>query len=274
MAQGLQILDTESTHHFMPEKQMNSDSPLALAGQWALVTGSSSGIGRAIALELAAAGANVIVHGFRKHEAARQLTDTIRKMGKQSEFLLGDLAQPGSRQELVEQSWKIAPLDILVNNAGVDVLTGDAADWSFARKLESLWQVDVAATIELSRTIGALMKARGHGAIVNLGWDQAATGMEGDSGEMFAASKGAVMAFTRSVAKSLAPQVRVDCVAPGWIKTEWGAEASDYWQQRATGEALLQRWGTPEDIAHAVRFLVSPESSFITGQVLNVNGGR
>jgi 3-oxoacyl-[acyl-carrier protein] reductase len=81
------------------------------------------------------------------------------------------------------------------------------------------------------------------------------------------------MAFTRSLAKTLAPQVRVNCLAPGWIKTAWGDRASDYWQQRAQRESLLRRWGTPEDVARAARFLVSPAASFITGHVLPVNGG-
>jgi 3-oxoacyl-[acyl-carrier protein] reductase len=81
------------------------------------------------------------------------------------------------------------------------------------------------------------------------------------------------MAFTRSLAKSLAPQVRVNCVAPGWIKTAWGQRASASWQERAQRESLLARWGTPGDVAKAVRFLASPEAAFITGQVLPVNGG-
>ena len=93
------------------------------------------------------------------------------------------------------------------------------------------------------------MKARGAGVIVNIGWDQAEHGMAGDSGEMFAATKGAVMAFTKSLARSLAPEVRVNCLAPGWIKTAWGEQASEYWQERASGESLLGRWGTPEDVA-------------------------
>ncbi len=117
------------------------------------------------------------------------------------------------------------------------------------------------------------MFARRQGVILNMGWDQAATGMEGDSGEMFAATKGAVMAFTRSLAKSLAPHVRVNCLAPGWIQTEWGATASEAWQQRAVAEALLDRWGTAEDVAKVARFLASDDASFITGQILDINGG-
>ena len=84
-----------------------------------------------------------------------------------------------------------------------------------------------------------------------MGWDQAETGMEGDSGELFAATKGAVMAFTRSLALSLAPTVRVNALAPGWIKTAWGESASHAWQERVLRETPLARWGTPEDVADA-----------------------
>ncbi len=104
-----------------------------------------------------------------------------------------------------------------------------------------------------------------------MGWDQAEAGMEGDSGELFAATKGAIMAFTRSLSLSLAPDVRVNCVAPGWIKTSWGEGASSEWQDRVLRETPLGRWGTPEDVAEAVRFLV--KSRFLTGQIVRVNGG-
>ena len=144
---------------------------------------------------------------------------------------------------------------------------------SFDDKLDTLLAVDVVATIRLTREVGRRMKAQGGGWIVTMGWDQAETGMEGDSGELFAATKGAVMAFTRSLALSLAPTVRVNAVAPGWIKTSWGESASRNWHDRVLRETPLQRWGTPDDVAEAVRFLVGPASSFLTGQVIRVNGG-
>ena len=109
--------------------------------------------------------------------------------------------------------------------------------------------------------------------ILNVGWDQAATGMDGDSGELFAAAKAAVMAFTKSLAVSLAPAVRVNCVAPGWIKTAWGESAPDEWQARIMRETPLNRWGTPKDIARCARWLCSDDAAFVTGQVVNVNGG-
>ena len=82
------------------------------------------------------------------------------------------------------------------------------------------------------------------------------------------------MAATRSLAKSFAPHVRVNCIAPGWIRTEWGEQASDEWQQRAKHESLLNRWGEAEDIARLACFLASPAASFVNGQIINVNGGR
>ena len=108
---------------------------------------------------------------------------------------------------------------------------------------------------------------------MTIGWDQADVGMEGDSGELFAATKGAVMSFSKSLARSLAPQVRVNCIAPGWIKTAWGEHASEAWQKRAVRESMLGRWGTPEDIAAAIRWFAGPDAAFVTGQVVNVNGG-
>ncbi len=132
--------------------------------------------------------------------------------------------------------------------------------------------MDVTATMLLSRAVGRRMKAAGGGVILNMGWDQADTGMEGDSGELFAATKGAVMAFSKSLALSLAPEVRVNCLAPGWIRTAWGER-----RRKLAGavrrETPLRRWGMPEDVAAAARWLVSPAARYLTGQVVRVNGG-
>jgi 3-oxoacyl-[acyl-carrier protein] reductase len=245
--------------------------PRELGGMRAVVTGSTSGIGRAIALALADAGANVVVHGRRSQNAAEAVVADCRKMQVEADYLMADLRDVAECARLVEAAWQLQPIDVWVNNAGADTLTGDAAKWSFAKKLEALWAVDVRATMQLSRATGARMKTRGRGIIVNMGWDQAETGMEGDSGQLFGATKGAVMAFTKSLARDLAPEVRVNCVAPGWIRTAWGEHASAGWQKRVLAETPLKRWGTPEDIAATVRWLVS--ATFITGQIVRVNGG-
>ncbi len=248
-------------------------SPLELAGLRAVVTGASSGIGRAIALELARGGADLFLHARASRDALEETAAAVRQLGRNAVTWLGDLADQTCQDQLVTEAWADSAVDVWINNAGVDVLTGTAKHLSFEEKLHALWAVDVTSTLRISRAVGARMQARGSGVILNVGWDQAEIGMAGASGELFATIKGAVMCFSRSLAKSLAPQVRVNCLAPGWIKTAWGDGASAAWQQRAQAESLLDRWGTPEDIAQVARFLASPAASFINGQVVPINGG-
>jgi 2-amino-4-hydroxy-6-hydroxymethyldihydropteridine diphosphokinase len=245
-----------------------------LFGLRTLVTGSSSGIGAAIALAFADAGANVIVHGRSSAAAAEDVARRVRLRGGEATILMADLRDPAGCDRFASEALSArGGLDVFVNNAGVDTLTGVAAGWSFERKMQELLAVDVQAGVTLARTIGQSMKAAGGGVILNMGWDQGETGMEGDSGELFALVKGAMMAFSRSLALSLAPEVRVNCLAPGWVRTAWGEAASAEWQERVIRETPLRRWGTPEDVAAVARWAASPAAAFVTGQVLRVNGG-
>ncbi len=253
---------------------MSVENQSTLTGQTAVVTGSSSGIGRAIALELARAGADVLIHARQNKAGAEDVAETVRSLGRQSTVVLADLNDPAEQDRFATAAWGWRNIDVWINNAGADVLTGDAANWSFEEKLFALWHVDVVATLRLCRAVGEQMRRRGRGVIINMGWDQAETGMAGESGELFAATKGAVMAATRSLAKSLAPEVRVNCLAPGWIRTEWGEQVSAEWQDRAARESLTGRWGTPEDVAQVARFLASPAAEFVNGQIIPINGGR
>lgn len=246
-----------------------------LCGKTALVTGSSSGIGRAMAIGLSQAGARVLVHARGNQQGALQTARLIAGNEAALEPFMVDLADDNGPKTLFTTALRCQrKIDIWVNNAGADVLTGPALHWDFEKKLDRLWQVDVLATMRLSRLVGAHMMENGGGVIINMGWDQAECGMAGDSGELFAATKGAVMAFSKSLAQSLAPLVRVNCIAPGWIKTHWGQHASGYWNQRAIQESLMQRWGTPEDVAKVAVFLASDQASFLSGQTIMVNGGR
>lgn len=258
----------------MEQAATDNETPRDLSGQTAVVTGSSSGIGQAIAVELAQAGADCLIHAAKRHDAAEQVAEQVRGYGVAAAVVLADFSELDDQDRFLAETYRWREnIDIWINNAGADVLTGSAAEKSFDEKLLWLLRTDVVASMRLARQVGQQMQSAGRGAILNMGWDQAEVGMAGDSGEIFAAVKGAVMAFSRSLAKSLAPEVRVNCLAPGWIRTSWGDQASDYWQERAENESLLKRWGTPEDVARLARFLVSPAANFITGQIVAVNGG-
>ena len=246
-----------------------------LKNKYAVVSGSSRGIGREIAIRLARAGADVMLHGGHCQDSLDQTRDEVVALGVDTNTICADLRNESGQLQLLDAATCRGRVpDIWVNNAGVDTLTGPLATVDYFTKLARLWEVDVVATIRLSRLIGEFMHKAGRGSIINIGWDQVEWGMEGDSGEIFCATKGAVMAFTRSLAKTLSPIVRVNCIAPGWIKTKWGETAADDWQTRAVGESLLRRWGTAQDVAEAALFLASSGSAFITGQSIAVNGGR
>ena len=245
-----------------------------LTGQRILITGSSSGIGRAIALELACAGADVILHGRTRSATLEAVSAEVKSIGRQAEIVTADLQQPEAPGRLSQSAWDVwGTLDGAVLNAGVDLLTEGARDLPYEEKLKRLLDVDVRASVLMARDLGGRMRAQGRGAIITIGWDQADRGMEGDSGELFSVAKNAVMGFTRSLAVSLAPAVRVNCIAPGWIRTAWGETTSQQWQDRILRETPLARWGTPEDIARLARFLLSDSAAYLTGQVLNANGG-
>jgi len=242
------------------------------------VTGASSGIGRAIAVALATAGVTkILVHYRQNSSGAEETAGILRGLGCQPITVAADLADGDDRGRLADQAFNdLDSIHHWIHNAGADVLTGDAAKLDWDHKLDRLWQVDVRGTISLARLIAPRMESQSTprpSSMIFIGWDQAPHGMEGDSGMMFGPTKAAVMAFSKSLAQTLAPKVRVNTIAPGWIQTSWGAQADEYWDNRAKKQALMQRWGTPEDVARAVVYATDPNNSFLTGQTIEVNGG-
>ncbi|HXD65000.1 MAG TPA: SDR family oxidoreductase [Solirubrobacteraceae bacterium] len=242
----------------------------SLAGLRAVVTGGASGIGRAIAVAFASAGASVGIGFWRSSDAAQALS---AELGPQHPLLHADLSTSDGCIAMVDQAFTaLETVDVWVNNAGADVLTGEAARWPAERKLDALLEVDLKSTIRCSRLVAARM--RPGGCILNMGWDRATIdGMAGDEPELFAAVKAGVLGFSKSFARSVAPDVRVNVLCPGWIETAFGAGADRAFYDEIAASTPLGRWGRPEDVAGAAVWLASPAAAFVTGQAVNVNGG-
>jgi 3-oxoacyl-[acyl-carrier protein] reductase len=202
-------------------------------------------------------------------ERAREVADAIGARVRQA-----DLGTRDACERLVaEAREELGRIDVWVNNAGADVVTGEAAEWEWERKLDLLLAVDLKGTIACSYAIGEVMRDQGSGAIVNMSWDHVATGMAGENPQLFSAVKGGVLAFSKSLACALAPEVRVNVLCPGWIETAFGEQADSEFRRSVADSTPLGRWGRPQDVAGAALYLGSPEASFVTGQAINVNGG-
>jgi len=169
---------------------------------------------------------------------------------------------------------RLGGLDVWVNNAGADVLTGEAAGWDWERKLDVLLAVDLKGTIACSYAAGAVMREAGGGTILNMSWDHVTSGMAGANPELFSAVKGGVLSFSKSLARAFGPSVRVNVLCPGWIETAFAQQADAGFRSSVAESTPLRRWGTPADVAAAALYLASPAAAFITGQAINVNGGR
>jgi 3-oxoacyl-[acyl-carrier protein] reductase len=208
-------------------------------------------------------------------ERAREVADAITARGGRALVRQADLATRDACERLVAEARDdLGRVDVWVNNAGADVLTGAAAAWGWERKLDALLAVDLKGTIACSYAIGELMRDQERGgAIVNMSWDHVTTGMAGENPQLFAAVKGGVLAFSKSLARRLAPGVRVNVLCPGWIETSFAAQADPDFHRTVAQSTPLGRWGRPEDVAVAALFLASPEAAFVTGQAINVNGG-
>jgi 3-oxoacyl-[acyl-carrier protein] reductase len=239
------------------------------------VTGASSGIGRAIAAAYAAEGAVVLLTHRASPERALEVADAIAARGGQALVRQADLATRNACERLVEDAGEqLGRVDVWVNNAGADVLTGEAAAWDWERKLDALVAVDLKGTIACSYAAGEVMRRQERGGtIVNMSWDHVTTGMAGDDPQLFAAVKGGVLSFSKSLARSLAPDVRVNVLCPGWIETSFAEQTDPEFRQSVAQDTPLKRWGHPQDVANAALYLASPEAAFLTGQAINVNGG-
>jgi NAD(P)-dependent dehydrogenase (short-subunit alcohol dehydrogenase family) len=238
------------------------------------VTGASRGLGRAIALRLAQEGAAVGVNYRERAAEAEAVAQEIRSKGGKAIALQAHVADAAQVRSMVERmSKELGPVDILINNAGV-LRRGDLGDFEWS-EMEGMRSTNVDGLVNVTRAVVDGMKQRKFGRIVNL-TSVAAFGTAMAGTTFYAATKAAVSVITRRFAMDLGPHgVTVNAVAPGFILTDMaraGRGAEEI--AKVAEKAMMKRVGQPEDIAHAVAFLCALESSFITGQILTVDGGR
>jgi 3-oxoacyl-[acyl-carrier protein] reductase len=239
-----------------------------------LVTGASSGIGRAIALGCARAGADLAITYRRNQEGAEATARSIRDLGRRAEVLRTDISREADIDTLAARVGDtFNRVDVWINNAGADILTGEAGRLSPLQKLDMVLAVDLRGTVLASWAAVDLMRKQGGGAIINMAWDHVSQGMEGENPGIYSAGKGGVASFSRSLARDVAPSIRVNILAPGFIETAFGEEANPRFRQKVIEMTPLARWGKPEDVAGAAVFLASDDAAFLTGQTIMVNGG-
>jgi 3-oxoacyl-[acyl-carrier protein] reductase len=240
-----------------------------------VVTGASSGIGESIATTFAREGAHIVVNYNSSKEKAEHIVKQINGAGGKAVAIRANVTDPKDITFLIDEAIsELGKIDIWVNNAGADILTGKGAELNEQDKLQSLIDVDLKGTINCCWGVLPVMEQAGHGVIINMTWDLAVHGFQGRNPQMFAAVKAGVRGFSQSLAKTVAPNIRVNLVAPGWIETAFAEEfmKTTYFQERIS-EIPLRRFGQPEDVANAALYLASDEAAYITGQAININGG-
>ena len=246
---------------------------MSLDGKNVLVTGSSSGIGRAIALGCARAGADVAVTYRENADGAEGTAREIRGLGRRAEVLRLDVSHGEEIDALAAAlRERFGRVDAWINNAGADILTGAGGRLSRLEKLDRVLAVDLRGTILASWAAVEMMRERG-GTIINVSWDHISLGMKGQNPILYSAAKGGIASFSKSLAREVAPAIRVNLLAPGFIETAFGEQADSDWHREVAERTPLGRWGRPDDLVGAAVFLASDASSFITGQMIMVNGG-
>ena len=239
-----------------------------------LVTGASSGIGRAIALRCARAGADLALTYRTNAEGAEATAQEIRLLGRRVEVIRTDISHPEDIAALVGRlKDAFGIVDVWINNAGADILTGQSGRMARLDKLDLVLSVDLRGTILASWAAVDLMRAQGGGAIINMAWDHISLGMKGENPGLYSAAKGGVASFSKSLARDVAPEIRVNILAPGFIETAFAEGADPNFRQQVIAMTPLGRWGTPDDVAAAAVFLASDDAAFLTGQMIAVNGG-
>jgi 3-oxoacyl-[acyl-carrier protein] reductase len=246
--------------------------PFSLKNHVALVTGGTTGLGKAVALRLGDAGAKVAITYFRNAERAARTFAEYQQAGREGLLIRADAStEEGAKAAADQARAKLGDVDILVVNATPDQPQMPIEQYTW-KHYETMIDFFIKSPYLLARAVLPAMKAKGWGRIVNISSEVFQRSVGNFSA--YVSAKGGQNGFTRSMATELAPHgITVNSVAPGWIPVE--RHENDPPEQKAAYRALIpaNRWGTPDDVAHAVHYFASEEASFVTGQTLCVNGG-
>ncbi|HJT57223.1 MAG TPA: SDR family oxidoreductase [Ktedonobacteraceae bacterium] len=238
-----------------------------------VVTGAGRGIGREMALGFARQGASVLVHYGHARREAEDVVRQIEALGGHALLAQADVSVAADVVRLVDEArTKLGPIDVWINNAGASANSAETTGLGAEERFERVMAVDVIGAWNCCRAAAEYMRERG--CMLNIGWDHALDGAPGVVSQLYAVSKGAVIAMSRGLAREFAPRVRVNCIAPGWVENDWARSRSESFRKKMEQRIPLGRWGTASDIVAAALFLASPSAAFITGQVLVVDGGE
>lgn len=242
-----------------------------LEGKTALITGATRGIGKAIAIKFAEAGANIAFTYRQKNGAAEELEATITAMGVSCKGYAADAADYAATEAVVKQiTTDLGRIDILVNNAGI------TKDGLLMRMSEEQWDAVITTNLKsafnFTRIIVPIMAKQRQGSIINM---SSVVGVSGNAGQCnYSASKAGLIGFSKSVAKEMGPRgIRVNCIAPGFIETDMTSALPEEMREAWAKSIPLRRGGTPDDVANVALFLASDLSAYVTGQVINCCGG-
>ena len=236
-----------------------------------LITGSSRGIGRATAIAFAQEGAKVVVNYVKNKEAGEKTVAEIKNLGTDAIAIQADVASEDDVKRMVKEAiQKFGAIDVLVNNAGIvwdiPIFTKTVEQW------ERTLRVNLIGAFLCAKYVVSHMKDRVGASILNISSTNGIDSLSPESTD-YDASKAGMISMTKNLAQSLAPNIRVNSIAPGWVDTEINKDLPKDVVESETQKIALGRWGRPEEIAKAALFLCSEDASFITGSVLVVDGG-